>query len=151
MPRGIPKDPNHPRNKKKTAETTAATPPKRRGRPPGSKNAAKATSQPAVSAKVSAPVRSATHAVATTRNDHIDIVRANISVLASCGPHGVNALHNQIDQLMKLTAAVVGEQDTEVQPTQNSGNTSIAPQVASLPSPPSFAPPPFPPHLPGQS
>lgn len=36
MPRGIPKDPNHPRNKKRQQEAAPAAAPKKRGRPPGS-------------------------------------------------------------------------------------------------------------------
>lgn len=57
MPRGIPKDPNHPRNKgnKKTEATAAA--PKKRGRPPGKKNAVKGEASPKTAKLPGAPTR----------------------------------------------------------------------------------------------
>jgi len=147
MPRGIPKDPNHPRNKKKNDAGVSAAP-KRRGRPPGSKNVAKAQSAAAPSPKrQAAHVTAATVASGRNPHDHLNIVRANIATLSTCGGSvAIAALSQQIEQLLHLTNEITQE-DVEQDDAPVAPVTQSVP--APLPSPPSFAPPPFPPHMPG--
>lgn len=157
MPRGTPKDPNHPRNSKKKSDTAATGAPKRRGRPPGSKNTAKSQE----TAVAVAPVKmssqrldkSAGHDWSQTyRNPqaHLNIVRDNIVTLSHCtGPEAAHAVSLQIEQLLSLTEEIIGHDDS-VDPAQQPPATNQALTVtSSLPTPPNFSPPPFPPHLPG--
>lgn len=105
MPRGIPKDPNHPRNKNKAVVAAPADAPKRRGRPPGSKNAAK-NGTPSVKAVAKSPTKTIDNGPAispkkiqaTLHQEALGIgrfqghpvgmseVRANLTVLAQLNP-----------------------------------------------------------------
>lgn len=158
MPRGIPKDPNHPRNSKnKKSDASAAGAPKRRGRPPGSKNASKSQETVNEKAVVSAPAakapkQSPAQNVQTYHNPqahlNLSIVRDNIMTLSHCGgPEASQAMNSQIEQLMRLTEEIIGHDDEVVsaQPVTN----QVPAISSSLPTPPSFNPPPFPPQLPG--
>lgn len=137
MPRGIP-------NKKNKVESTEA--PKRRGRPPGSKNAGKVTKAPSPvenhkAVKTSPSVKHTNGVVATSLDlkDKIDIVRANVIALRD-SVH-IDVLASQVELLKNLTNEALGmhsnsEEALEEEPQQV--------QVTSLPSLPSFIAPPFP-------
>jgi hypothetical protein len=164
MPRGIPKDPNHPRNKKRNAAAAAApnAAPKKRGRPP--KNA-KSVEVSSSAIKNSDPVKMVEGIWYRSDNEiaHLDQVRQNLVALAAiAGSSNLDLVREEITaqtkQLGVLTNKLInGVQDVVVAKAVDADPvkpTAPAPvvqqaaptqQVAPLPSPPSFAPPPFPP------
>ncbi len=159
MPRGIPKDPNHPRNKKRQDTDAPAAEPKRRGRPPGKKNAAKAAAAPKeVTAVKATPKKAATvqstGGVATSNPSNaanLYVVHSNIKVLAdaiaAAAPTASNsdrevltsALRGQIQEMISLTGDILHPETEEVEtrtvaPTQ----TAVAPVQPTVPA---FQPP----------
>lgn len=172
MPRGIPKDPNHPRNKARVDAAPAAAP-KRRGRPPGSgtkKPEAQAAAAPKtkkVAAVQHAPKKSMPDQVTAALVDREDVyaLRTNINVIAGAigaagsTPERQTLLDAQIKKLVALTdppAADVEVEDDEPEekPAPIIATPTPVPTLApvptvvsggnNLPTPPSFMPPPFP-------
>lgn len=147
MPRGIPKDPNHPRNKNRlaAAPTSAAPaePKKKRGRPPGKKNA-EAKSPELIPKKASSSVGKAVDSNVASRIEEgilgywqrmpknsadMMIVRENIKVLADTiqtvagQPQSSSELHaalnGQVKELMRLTdEALHPQQEALVEETE---------------------------------
>ncbi len=168
MPRGIPKDPNHPKNLKRTAASApTADAPKRRGRPPGSKNAkkaevAEASTTPSSVGKVKksegkqhAPLGNVAQAVAYSPD--LFQIRDNINALAhaasATGPNSVitKAIEEQVTRLNALTSKLFDSKGTDADNDVPVGSVSTPSPVAAqqnstppLPAPPAFMPPPFP-------
>lgn len=168
MPRGIPKDPNHPRNKTRKPDVAAA-PTKKRGRPPGSKNLIAKVVEIPIDAPVAVhkiepkwPDKSSPGKVISAHKtndvlDMLDLVRTNISVLSHCqnsNSAAGSALTAQVALLEKLTAQALGTEEVVAPAVLPTAVAPVVvtppPQLAPLPTPPNFSPPPFPTLL-GQS
>lgn len=154
MPRGIPKDPNHPRNKKHPSNAGAA--PKRRGRPPGSKNVKSVTKEMSAS-ELPQKIRNTVKTVALSMisdkvaaiqpsfdlEHKIQIVRNNVSVLSLAAGQG-EYLREQVELLMKLTKEALYDEDQEkvVDNDDESSDFTASAPVAQTAALPSFVPPP---------
>jgi len=166
MPRGIPKDPNHPRNKKRQDASEPAAAPKRRGRPPGSGKKMEAAAPEKT--KAATPSRkqlpgtpSGVTARVLSSDDAAHTVRSNIRVIAEAiqmagtSTNLKNALEGQVQELLRLTSSTANEtsdpdEEEEVPAPVASAPIPSAPALVTvpgnnLPTPPSFVPPPFPP------
>lgn len=137
MPRGIP-------NKKNKVESTEA-PTKRRGRPPGSKNAGKIAKAPSPGenhkvVKTPLSVKHTNGVAATSLGalDKLEVVRANIFALRDSGQP--DAMAAQVELLQNLTNEVLGYNSEAIVEKEE----PLQVQVTSLPSLPSFIAPPFP-------
>lgn len=154
MPRGI------PNKKRQTADATAT--PKRRGRPPGSKNIAKTAAAPNhpapaahkaekyVSSKVKASAASPKVNFSSDISEYyhnIELIRSNIATLAGIpSASATDVLHEQIELLSKLTRIAFGDPASE-ECDDEAAPVHISPATPVLQSPalPSFvSPPPFP-------
>lgn len=175
MPRGIPKDPNHPRNKKRQdgGPPTSVAEPKRRGRPPGKKNIAKAAAPAPVAThqlKSAEPLfgkMSATHrqpgdvAAVNLVRENIDTIARAMNLVSPNHSAGelASALATQVKELTRLTNEALHPDDGDEEDEEVGTAVAAAPAIPpapmlqtvpqqtnnSLPTPPSFVPPPFPP------